>query len=241
MRFAPRDKKRFVDYFFEPPLPASIPVAQDTSRFPVRRIYCVGRNYVEHAREMGADPDTEPPFFFSKPADALVPGGGPIPYPPLTERLDHEIELVAAIGRTADHIDEVRARDCIVGYAVGIDLTRRDVQARAKERNQPWDLSKGFDHSAPISMMRPAGLIGHPSHGRIELSVNGDIRQSADLAEMRLSPAALIAELSKQITLKPGDLLFTGTPSGVGPLNRGDHAVAMIENIGKVAIEISSE
>lgn len=224
------------DFIF-PPLVTSVPV-EGGGAFPVRRVYCVGRNYAEHAREMGHDPNAEPPFFFSKPADALVTGGTDTPYPPATADLHHEIELVVAIGREAAGIAPEATLDCVFGYAVGIDLTRRDIQARAKQAGKPWEMAKGFDHSAPISAIVPAARIGHPARARISFSVNGTTRQDADIADMIWSVPQLLAELSRLVTLKRGDLVFTGTPAGVAAVVRGDRLKGEIAGVGKVATAI---
>ena len=221
------------DFIFAPPPQPFAPV-RGGGRFAVRRIYCVGRNYAEHAREMGHEPGREPPFFFDKPVDALVIGGAGVPYPPETDDLHHEIELVVAIGGEARAIAPEAANGVIYGYAVGIDLTRRDLQAAAKKAGKPWDLSKGFDASAPIGEIAPAAQIGHPSRGKISLSVNDTLRQSADIADMIWSVPEAIAALSRSVTLRPGDLLFTGTPAGVAALARGDRLAGTIDGIGRV-------
>ena len=208
------------EFEFPPYAPASVAISGSALRFPVHRIYCVGRNYDEHAREMGAY-EREPPFFFSKPADALVASGAAVPYPPRTANLHHEIELVVAIGRDGRDIPGERALEHVFGYAVGNDLTRRDLQSAAREKSKPWDTSKGFDNSAIVGAIRPAAQ-GHISSGRIWLSVNGQIRQDSDVSRMTWSVPEIIAELSTLFTLRRGDLIFTGTPAGVGPLKPGD-------------------
>lgn len=208
-------------YLFEPAVTPSVAIAGSDSRFPVRRVYCVGRNYAEHAREMGFS-DREPPFFFAKPADAVVTDGADVPYPPRTGNLHHEIELVLAIGKGGANIPVEQALDHIFGYAVGNDLTRRDLQAQAREAGKPWDTAKGFDASAPVSAIHPASVIGHPSKGAIWLKVNGADRQSGDIADLIWSVPEIVAELSTLFTLAPGDLIFTGTPAGVGALTPGD-------------------
>ncbi|GAB4574761.1 MAG: fumarylacetoacetate hydrolase family protein [Rhodothalassiaceae bacterium] len=215
-----------------PPKPVpSVAIAGRAERFPVHRIYCVGRNYAAHAREMGRDPDREPPFFFMKPADAVVENGADVPYPPATENLHHEIELVVAIGKGGTDIPEDRALSHVFGYAVGNDLTRRDLQLAARDKGRPWDTGKGFDHSAPITEIREAARIGHPSKGRIWLKVNGTIRQDADLSELIWNVPETISHLSKLFALEPGDLIFSGTPAGVGPLTRGDLVEGGIEGL----------
>ncbi len=222
--------------------PAAIPavaIEGELQWFPVRRIFCVGRNYAEHAREMGMDPAREPPFFFTKPADAVVCGGGRIPYPQRTRNLHHEVELVLALGRGGRDIAVCAAPDCIYGYAVGLDLTRRDLQAEARKHGRPWDTAKAFDRSAPVSAIVPAARIGHPTRGRIALAVNGTVRQQGDLAEMIWSVPEIIAELSTLFELAPGDLIFTGTPAGVGPLVPGDRAEAEINGVGRLTVSIT--
>lgn len=224
------------DFVFEPLVPF-VPI-EGAGDFAVRRIFCVGRNYAEHAREMGHDPTAEPPFFFMKPADALVIEGAATPYPPATGDLHHEIELVVAIGRDAAGIAPEAALDHVWGYAAGIDLTRRDLQAEAKKAARPWDMAKGFDHSAPISRIVPASHIGHPRRGRIALKVNGEPRQSGDLADMIWDVPHLVANLSTYVTLRPGDLIFTGTPAGVAAVSRGDRLEGEIEGVAKVVTTI---
>lgn len=227
------------EYILPPPPRAAVAIAGDPRRFPVRRIFCVGLNYAAHAREMGKAPGAEPPFFFTKPADAIVADGAVIPYPPMTANLHHEIELVAALGSGGANIPKDRALDCVFGYAAGIDLTRRDLQTQARDRGLPWDLSKGFDNSAPIGSLRPAADIGHPGAGRIVLSVNGAMRQEGDLSDMIWSVADIIAALSQFVTLAAGDLIFTGTPSGVGPLAPGDETAGAIAGVGTVSIAVA--
>ncbi len=228
------------NYVIDPPSQSVVPVAgdEDAGFFPVRRIFCVGRNYAEHAREMGHDPDREPPFFFTKPADALVISGADTPYPPATGDLHHEIELVAAIGREATAIEAAAALDRIWGYAAGIDLTRRDLQAAAKKLGRPWDMAKGFDASAPIGDLAPVSRIGHPVSGRLSLAVNGTLRQEGDIADMIWSVPEAIAHLSQFVTLMPGDLVFTGTPAGVAAIVKGDRLEGTIAGVGSVATTI---
>ena len=228
-----------MSYEFAPPMAPSVEIAGASTRFPVHRIYCVGRNYAAHAREMGADPAREPPFFFSKPADAVVPNGAPVPYPPRTANLHHEIELVVAVGEGGRNIPVSSALAHVFGYAVGNDLTRRDLQAAAKAQGQPWDTSKGFDHSAPITAIRRVADVGHPARGAIWLEVNGQPRQRADLCEMIWSVPEIVSELSMLYELKPGDLVFTGTPAGVGPLVRGDSLVGGIEGLDTLRTTIA--
>lgn len=225
------------NYVIPAPPQAAAPVSGG-GLFPVRRIFCVGRNYADHAREMGGDPTREPPFFFAKPADALVTGGADTPFPSLTKNLNHEIELVIAIGKIGADIPAENALDHIYGYAAGIDLTRRDLQAAARENKKPWDMAKGFDHSAPIGPIEPAAKIGHPAKGRISFAVNGAVKQDGDLADMIWSIPEIVATLSTYVALAPGDLIFTGTPAGVGPLVRGDVAVGEVAGVGEVRTRI---
>jgi fumarylpyruvate hydrolase len=218
-----------------PRLP-SVPTAAG-GRFPVRRIHCVGRNYAAHAREMGHDPDREPPFFFGKPADAVVADGHDTPYPTLTAQLEYEVELVVALGAGGQDVAVADALDLVWGYAVGIDLTRRDLQAEAKRLGRPWDLAKGFDASAPIGVVVPAAGID-PTSGSVTLHVDGELRQSGDLSDQIWSVAETIAALSRAVRLEPGDLLFTGTPDGVGPVTRGSVLRGAIDGVGTVETRI---
>ena len=226
-----------MSYVFPPAPQVVLPVASSTDVFPVRRVYCVGRNYADHAAEMGAD-SREPPFFFSKPADALVPGGGEVTYPPMTDNLQHEVELVVALGKGGSNIPLDQALDCVFGYAIGFDLTRRDLQSQAKDKGHPWDMGKGFDQGGPISALRPAGKVGHPEKGGIWLKVNGQSRQSGDLSQMTWKVAEVIANLSSYIGLMPGDLIFTGTPAGVSTVVRGDVLEGGIEGLGELKITL---
>jgi fumarylpyruvate hydrolase len=226
------------DFVIAPPAVVAVPV-KGGGLFPVRRIYCVGRNYAEHAREMGHDPDREPPFFFGKPADAIVTGGADVPYPPLSQNLHHELELVVAIGEGGADIPAEEAESHIFGYAVGLDLTRRDLQQEARKAGRPWDMGKGFDHSAPIGEIVPAAAIGHPDRAQIVLKVNNEVRQSADIADMIWSTPEIVAELSRYLTLLPGDLIFTGTPAGVSALERGDRLEGEVSGVGTVSVRIA--
>ena len=216
----------------EPAFPLEPPAVaiEGGGRFPVRRIYCVGLNYADHIREFGRDPGSSPPVFFMKPPDAVVANGAAIPYPPRTADFHHEIELVVAIGRAGLRLTPEAALGHVFGYAAGNDLTRRDLQRAAKERGEPWDISKGFDHSAPVAAIRPASR-GHLSRGRIWLTVNGERRQESDLSRMIFGVPRLLAELSTLYRLEPGDLVFTGTPAGVGPLKPGDRLEGGIEGL----------
>jgi fumarylpyruvate hydrolase len=211
----------------------TIAISGSEQRFPVRRIYCVGRNYAEHAREMGHDPKKELPFFFSKPADAVVSGARALPFPPRTAELHHEVELVVALHKRGINVGIGDAAAMIFGYAVGIDLTRRDLQAEAKKSGRPWDMAKGFDHSAPIG---PLTLGVPPASGAISLSIDGEVRQSGDLKDMIWSVAEIIAALSTYVEVAPGDLIFTGTPAGVGPIMRGESVRAEIAGIEPIEI-----
>jgi len=226
------------DYVIEPPATPSIAVAGSNARFPVRRIFCAGRNYAAHAREMGKDPDREPPFFFSKPADAVVDDGATVPYPPQTENLHYEAELVVALGRGGIDIDERDALEHVWGYAIGNELTRRDLQLAARDLGRPWDLGKGFDHSAVCGPVHPVDAVGHVLEGRISLSVNDEVRQDADLGDMIWDVPEQIAILSRTMELKPGDLIYSGTPAGVGALVPGDVCVVEIEGLGRLTTTI---
>jgi fumarylpyruvate hydrolase len=226
-------------YVIPAPPVVTLPVDGDERRFPVRRVYCVGRNYAAHAREMGHDPEREPPFFFTKPADALVPDGATIPYPPSTCDLHHEVELVVALGKGGAGIPAAQAQGHVFGYAVGIDLTRRDLQAEAKELRRPWDMAKAFDCSAPCSALRPAARIGHPERNPIRLLVNGKVRQQSTLAHHIWSVAETIGYLSGLVELAPGDLIFMGTPEGVAAVGRGDVLEASIEGVGELRVTIA--
>ena len=225
------------DYVISPPVITAVPVVGGGS-FPVRRIFCVGRNYAEHAREMGSDPDREPPFFFMKPADALLLDGSDMPYPPRSKQLHHEMELVVAIGHGGSNITEADSLAHVWGYAAGLDMTRRDLQNAAKKEGKPWDMGKGFDHSAPIGTLVPATSIGHPNKGLIELKVNGEVRQTSDLSKMIWSVPETIAYLSGLVTLAPGDLIFTGTPENVAAVQRGDLLEGVVEGVGRVTTRI---
>lgn len=223
--------------FDHAPIP-SVAVAGSEDRLPVRRIFCVGRNYAAHAREMGKDPDRDPPFFFTKPADAVVDGGETVAYPPETENFHYEAELVAVIGKSGREIEEQDSLSHVWGYAVGNDLTRRDLQLRAREQGRPWDWGKAFDRSAVIGPVHTIATIGHPDSGKIRLSVNGDIKQDADLAELIWSVPEIISILSHSIALERGDLIMTGTPAGVGAMLPGDVCVVEIDGLGSIETRI---
>ena len=216
--------------------PTTVPIVGSEQLFPVGRIYCVGRNYAEHAREMGHDPDREPPFFFMKPANSIVPNGARIPYPQATKDLHHEIEMVVAIGRGGRDIAADQALDHVWGYGVGLDMTRRDLQGEAKKMGRPWEMGKAFDNSAPCTALQPAATIGHPAKGAIWLKVNGGIRQQGDLAAMIWSVPETIAYLSRLITLMPGDLIYSGTPAGVAAVAAGDKLEGHVDGVGDLTI-----
>ncbi len=224
------------DFVIAAPAQSYVPV-EGGGRFPVRRVYCVGRNYAEHAREMGHDPDRELPFFFSKPADALVIDGADMPYPPGTRDMHHEMELVVGLKSGGADIAEADALGCAWGYAAGLDMTRRDVQGEAKKLGRPWDMGKGFDHSAPIGAMVPAAGFD-PTRGAIELRVNGSVRQSSDLSMLIWSVAETIAYLSKLVRLEAGDLIFTGTPEGVAAVQRGDLLEGRVAGVPGLSVRI---
>lgn len=216
----------------------SVAVKGTGARFPVRRIFCVGKNYAAHVAEMGGDAKSDPPVFFTKPADAVAPCGADIPYPPDTDDLHHEAELVIALGQGGADIPAAEAAAKVFGYAVGVDLTRRDRQAEAKAKGRPWDVAKAFDNSAPISNIAPVAETGHPSSGRIWLSVDGVLKQDGDLSAMIWSVPEIIAALSRSFELKPGDLVFTGTPEGVGPIARGQRVEAGVDGVGELDFRI---
>jgi fumarylpyruvate hydrolase len=226
------------EYVSAPPALVSLPISGSAARFPVRRVYCVGRNYEKHVLEMNEGADLrDPPFFFQKPADALVEDGATIPYPPLTEDLQHEVELVACIGTGGANIAVADALDHVDYYAVGIDLTRRDLQFRAREKSWPWEMGKSFDHSAPVGALVPVSLAGHGVRG-ISLSVNGADRQESDTAHMTWSVAEVISRLSEQYRLEPGDIILTGTPEGVGRLVPGDVVVARADGLATLTVTV---
>ncbi|MEM8621215.1 MAG: fumarylacetoacetate hydrolase family protein [Actinomycetota bacterium] len=222
----------------DPPAPVTLPVRGSAGRFPVHRVFCVGRNYVEHAIEMGHDPDREPPFFFEKAPSCVLPPGAQFIYPSCTTEVHHEIELVLAIGRTADAVAAHVALEHVYGYAVGLDMTRRDLQAVAKAAGRPWDAAKSFDGAAPMSSVVPVAHVGHVDAGAIMLEVNGDRRQCGDLAQMIWRPAEIIAELSALLVLQPGDLIMTGTPSGVGAVHPGDRLHGRVDGVAEVDVTV---
>jgi len=226
-------------YVFPPPAVPSVAIAGTDTRFPVRRIWCVGRNYAAHAREMGMDA-REPTFFFAKPADAVVPNDATIAYASATKNLHHEVELVVGIGQSGKNVLVSDALNLVYGYAVGFDLTRRDLQNEVKKDGRPWEVAKAFDHSAPCSALVPVSVIGHPQHAAITLTVDGNLRQSSDIAEMIWNVAETIAALSGYVELAPGDLIFTGTPEGVGPILPGQVLVGSIAGIGTLRCTIEA-
>ena len=227
-------------FVITPPATASLPVQGSDARFPVRRIYCVGRNYLAHVREMneGAD-ERDPPFFFQKPLDAIVPNGAAVPYPSLTSSFHHEVELVAAIGKGGANIPQETALDHVWGYGVGIDLTRRDLQTIAKDKGWPWEMGKAFDHSAPFGHLVPAAVCGHDSTRSICLSVNGTTRQDSTVAHMTWSVAEIVSKLSEHYRLEAGDVIMTGTPEGVGAVQPGDVILAQISGLPPLSITIT--
>jgi len=222
-------------YVIPPPARPAIAVAGTAKQFPVRRIWCVGRNYLEHIREMGQD-EREPPFFFAKPADAIAPDGATIPYPPLTKDLHHEVELVVAMQSGGRNIPVKRANDLIYGYAVGIDLTRRDLQIASRDIKRPWEIGKAFDASAPCGAIRPAAEIGHPAKGRISLKCNGKVRQDGDLEQLIWNVPEVIGKLSEMVELAAGDIIMTGTPSGVAATVPGDKLECEVAGVGTLTV-----
>ena len=230
-----------MQYAVPAPKQPVIAVAGSDAVFPVRRIWCVGRNYADHAREMGHDPNREPPFFFQKPADAVVASGSTLPYPAMTKDLHHEIELVVAIGKGGVNIPVAEALDHVFGYGVGLDMTRRDLQSEAKKAQRPWEMGKSFDQSCPVTALVPAAKIGHPSQGAIWLKVNGEVKQKGDLNQQIWRVEETIAYLSQFVALEPGDLILNGTPAGVGPCKGGDKLEGHVDGVGDLAITYGSE
>ncbi len=226
-------------YVFAPPSPTALPIRGSDTLFPIRRVYCVGRNYAEHTTEMGHDPDKEPPFFFQKNPDNVVPGGRAFPYPSATSDVHHEIELVVALSKGGENIQAETALDHVFGYAVGLDMTRRDLQGEAKKMGRPWEVGKAFESSAPCGEIVPASAIGHPSAGAITLKVNGVMRQRGDLNQMIWKAPEAIAYLSGLFHLAPGDLIMTGTPAGVGAVKRGDVLEGHIDGVGDLSLTVA--
>jgi fumarylpyruvate hydrolase len=227
-------------YVLAPPPTPSVAVAGESGRFAVGRIFCVGLNYASHVREMGSDPARQPPIFFMKPGCALLADGAPLPYPPRTQNLHHEVELVVAVSRGGRNLAAAQALDHVYGYAVGNDYTRRDLQAAAKEKGGPWEIAKAFDHSAGIGSIHPVARLGHPRHASIWLTVNGADRQRGDIADMIWNVESLLAELSALFRLEAGDLVYTGTPAGVGAVRPGDTVVAGIDGLGTLTNTITA-
>lgn len=225
-----------MSYVIDPPPQSAVPV-RGGGLFPVRRVYCIGRNYAAHAVEMGGDPNREPPFFFQKNPDDLD-ASGRFPYPRRSRNVHHEVELAVALARGGEDVPIERALELVFGYAVAIDMTRRDLQDEAKKLQRPWEVAKAFAHSAPIGELVPAAVIGHPSRGRISLSIDGELRQEGDLAQMNWKVPEIVATLSQFFTLAAGDVILTGTPAGVGPVERGQVMEAAIEGVGAIRVEV---
>ena len=223
--------------FPTPPVVAA-PVRGRSERIPIRRIFCVGRNYEAHAKEMGVAVDREAPFYFTKSTEHYVPSGSTVPYPPGTSNYHYELELVVVLGAAAFRVSTDQAKNAVFGYACGLDMTRRDLQFAAREQRRPWDLGKDVEQSAVLSEIVPASDIGHPSAGRIELRVNGEVKQSADISQLIHKVPEVIAHLSTFYHLNPGDLIYTGTPEGVGPVNSGDHLEGVIDGVGTITLTI---
>ncbi len=225
------------DYAFTPPRRAAIPIAGSDRLFPVRRVYCIGRNYAAHAIEMGHDPDREPPFFFLKAADSLDASGA-FPYPARSADVHHEVEMLVALGGGGAGIAPEAALDCVWGYGVALDMTRRDLQGEAKKHGRPWEIGKSFDRSAPVGSLRPVSEVGHPAAGRIALTVNGALRQEGDLNQMIWKTPEMIAFLSEYFELAAGDVILSGTPAGVGPVARGDVMEARIDGLAPLTVRV---
>ena len=225
-------------FVFPPPSPAAAPIRGRAERFPLRRIFCVGRNYEAHAREMGVAADREAPFYFTKASEHYAPSGSTISYPPGTGNYHYEMELVVAIGTSGFRIPEAEALGHVFGYACGLDMTRRDLQSAAKEQQRPWDIGKDVEQSAVLGEIAPAADIGHPARGRIELRLNGQVKQSADVSDLIHGVPAVIAHLSGYYHLRPGDLIYTGTPEGVGAVKPGDRLEGSIEGVGTIGVEV---
>lgn len=225
-------------FVFDAPQQVSVPVEGTTSRFPVHRIYCVGRNYAAHAIEMGHDPNRESPFFFQKNPNCLVLNGADFPYPPRSKNVHHEIEMVVALSKGGKDIPLEKAMDCVFGYAVGLDMTRRDLQEECKKAGRPWEIGKAFEHSAPMGPIFPASKIGHPDNGAVWLKVNGEVRQSGDLNHMIWKVPEMISYLSGLFELQAGDLIMSGTPSGVGAIVPGDVMESYIEGVGSLRTKV---
>ncbi|HCQ64230.1 MAG TPA: 5-carboxymethyl-2-hydroxymuconate isomerase [Rhodobacteraceae bacterium] len=226
------------EYVVEPPKPIGLPIAGSDALFPVRRVYCIGRNYAAHAIEMGDDPDRDPPFFFQKNPDNLDPSGD-FPYPTQSRDVHYEAEMAVALKEGGTNIPVNQALDHVFGYAIALDMTRRDLQSAAKKKGRPWEVGKAFERSAPIGPLHPVAEVGHPSAGRLELTVNGEIRQAGDLNQMIWKVPEMISYLSDYFELAPGDVILSGTPAGVGPVVRGDVMVASVEGLGTLRIPVT--
>lgn len=227
-----------MSYVITPPKQTALPISGSDQMFPVHRIYCVGRNYADHAREMGHDPDREPPFFFQKNPDNLIPDGSTFPYPSKSSNVHFEIELVVALSKGGTNIPEKEAEECVYGYAVGIDMTRRDLQGQMKDMGRPWEIGKAFEHSAPCGPIYPKSETGPLKEGRIWLEVNGDIRQDGDINQLIWNIPETISYLSGLFDLQPGDLIFTGTPAGVGSIQKGDEMRGGVAGVGEISIKV---
>lgn len=227
-----------MDLVIDAPKTVTLPVADNGARFPVRRIYCVGRNYAAHAVEMGHDPDKEPPFFFQKPSDTILQPGEDFPYPSKSEDVHYEVEQVIAIGRGGADITVKDALDHVFGYGVGLDMTRRDLQGQAKKMGRPWDVGKSFDHSAPMSAIHPVSKIGHPAEGAVTLKLNGKLKQNGDLNQLIWKGEEVISYLSGLFTLQPGDIIMTGTPAGVGAVVPGDVMEGEVLGIDRIKVAV---
>ncbi len=228
-----------MSYVFDPGERTALPVSGSDLRLPVRRVFCVGRNYAEHAREMGHDPEREPPFFFMKAADSIAHAGATLRFPPGTSDLHHEIEMVVAIGKDGANIPVEKALDHVFGYGVGLDMTRRDLQGEAKKMGRPWEMGKAFDNSAPCTALKTVAMAGHPARGAIWVKVNGAVKQKGDLSEMIWNVPEMISYLSRLITLRAGDLIMSGTPAGVGPVQAGDKLEGHVDGVGDLTVTYS--
>jgi len=227
------------DYIYTPPPQATLSILGSAQRFPIHRVYCVGRNYAAHAVEMGHDPDAEPPFFFQKNPGNLVPDAATFPYPPLSQDVHHEVELMVALDQGGENIAVDQALDHVFGYGVALDMTRRDLQGQMKKAGRPWEIGKAFEHSAPAGPLTPVATCGHRADGSISLKINGETRQTGDLNQMIWKTAEVIAILSTYFTLRPGDVILTGTPAGVGPVQRGDALHAAITGLEDLRVTVT--
>lgn len=227
-----------MDYIFPPQAQTALPIRGSNKLFPVNRVYCVGRNYAAHAIEMGHDPDKEPPFFFQKNPDNILLEGKDFPYPPMTGDVHHEIEMVVALKSGGSNIPADKALDCVFGYGVSLDMTRRDLQGQMKKLGRPWEIGKAFEHSAPCSELVPADEIGHPQEGTVWLKINGETRQEGDLNQLIWKIPEMISYLSDHFTLNSGDIILTGTPAGVGPVQRGDQMHGHVEGVGDLKVAV---